>query len=181
LSGAVPIAHNVSTSGTSLSSDLDEKCNEWYLFHGSSAQNCVSIASNNFQIDLAGAGATWKDEGKSVGTPLYGSGVYFAERITKADEYSRRVDEDHVILPEGSRREKLYAVLLCRVACGHAKVVTTKDIDVESLRQDMLPSSYHSVLGDRVSVLGKPYREVVVNNEEQCFPEFLLVYSRAFD
>ena len=30
------------------------------------------------------AGATWKDPGASKGTPLYGFGFYFAERITKA-------------------------------------------------------------------------------------------------
>ncbi|CAK0879595.1 unnamed protein product, partial [Prorocentrum cordatum] len=71
--------HKVTTSGMSLSSDLDEECNEYYLFHGSSSQKCTSIASTNFRTDLAGAGATWKEKGKAVGTPLYGFGVYFAE------------------------------------------------------------------------------------------------------
>lgn len=33
---------------------------------------------------MAGTGATWKDSGASKGTPLYGFGFYFAERITKA-------------------------------------------------------------------------------------------------
>lgn len=30
------------------------------------------------------AGGTWKDPGALKGTPLYGFGFYFAERITKA-------------------------------------------------------------------------------------------------
>jgi len=172
-------AHKVTTSDMSLSSDLDEACNEYHLFHGSSSQKCASIASTNFRTDLAGAGATWKEKGKAVGTPLYGFGVYFSERITKADEYSREVDEDDGILPEDAEGE-FYTVLVCRVMCGKAQVVTTNEIEVESLRKDVFAGPYHSVLGDRVSVLNKPYREVVVYEKDQCFPEFLLVYSRAY-
>jgi len=171
--------HKVTTSGMSLSSDLDEECNEYYLFHGSSSQKCTSIASTNFRTDLAGAGATWKEKGKAVGTPLYGFGVYFAERITKADEYSKEVDEDDGILPEDAEGE-FYTVLVCRVMCGKTNVVTTNEIEVKSLREDVFAGPYHSVMGDRVSVLNKPYREVVVYEKDQCFPEFLLVYSRAY-
>jgi len=172
-------AHKVSTSGLPLSADLDESCNEYHLFHGSSSQKCASIASTNFRTDLAGAGATWKEKGKAVGTPLYGFGVYLAEKITKADEYSKEVDEDDGILPEDAEGE-FYTVLVCRVMCGKAQVVTTNEIEVESLRKDVFAGPYHAVLGDRVSVLNKPYREVVVYEKDQCFPEFLLVYSRAY-
>merc|ERR1719229_677733 len=47
--------------------------------------------------------ATWS---KQAGAPLYGHGIYFADRITKADEYSDMV--------EAGRRAALWAWHLLR-------------------------------------------------------------------
>ena len=46
-------------------------------------------------------------------------------------------------------------------------------------RRDVLDGPFHSVLGDRVVKLGKPYREVVVHDNNQIFPEFILYYKRS--
>eukprot|EP00931_Biecheleriopsis_adriatica_P118756 TRINITY_DN94083_c0_g1_i1.p1 TRINITY_DN94083_c0_g1~~TRINITY_DN94083_c0_g1_i1.p1 ORF type:complete len:581 (-),score=99.33 TRINITY_DN94083_c0_g1_i1:68-1810(-) len=160
-------------SAIGLDADLDKDCNEWRCFHGSSPENLRGICSSNFRPTFAGTGATWKEAGQSKGTPLYGFGFYFAERITKADEYTQA-------LPPGDPHEGLQAVLLCRVIGGRTKVVTTNDIDVDGLRGSVFDGPFHSVFGDRVASLGKPYREVVVYDKDQCYPEFLLIYQRQF-
>lgn len=171
----------VATRGHDLETPLDTACNEWYLFHGSSAAKCKMICSTNFKLALAGLGATWKDPGAAKGTPLYGFGIYFAERITKSDEYAEPVPGDDPVLGRAPGGEALHACLLCRVLGGRANTVTTNEIEIDKLRKDVFDGPYHSVFGDRVASLGKPYREVVVYDKDQCYPEYLLVYARSFN
>lgn len=152
---------------------LDNKCNEWYLFHGSNFEACRGICSTNFRPTLAGTGATWKEKGKAKGTPLYGFGYYFSERVTKADEYAQAI-------PEGEEFQGRHCVLVCRVIGGRTNIVTHNEIEVDKLTATVFDGPSHSVLGDRVKSLGKPYREVVAYDEGQCYPEYLLVYDRIF-
>ena len=35
-----------------------------------------------------------------------------------------------------------------------------------------------SVFGDRVKTLGKPYREIIVYDKDQIYPEYLVLYER---
>merc|ERR1712061_903526 len=98
----------VATSAFDLPEPLDARCNEWRLFHGSSHVTCQSISSVNWQLDLSGTGATWKAAGDRRGVPLYGDGIYFAERITKADEYARQK-------LEGTSEAGFYYLMVCRV------------------------------------------------------------------
>jgi len=143
--------------------------NEWLLLHGSDYEACTKICEVNFSLDHAGAGATWKDT-----APLYGHGLYFAERITKADEYAKLVP------PAVAGEASLHCVLLCRVVGGRVCECTTDRIDAEALRTQVLHGRHHSVLGDRVRHLGKPFREVVIHDSDQVYPEYLLMYSRDF-
>merc|ERR1711924_5349 len=76
---------------------LSESCNEWYLFHGTNPTAAENICHNDFKISLATHGT------------LYGRGTYFAESITKADEYAKPS-------PTGE-----YAVILCRVIGGYVR------------------------------------------------------------
>jgi len=173
----------VASSGHTINAELDQTNNEWHLFHGSSPQRCKSICSTNFRLALAGSGATWKDAGKTTGTPLYGFGIYLAERITKADEYSSplRPGEEQVapVIPLDGDGE-VFTLLLCRVMGGRTNVITTNEIEVDKLRKDVFEGPYNSVFGDREASLGKPFREVVVYDKDQCYPEYLLVYRRVF-
>eukprot|EP00928_Gymnodinium_smaydae_P002149 TRINITY_DN10763_c0_g1_i3.p1 TRINITY_DN10763_c0_g1~~TRINITY_DN10763_c0_g1_i3.p1 ORF type:complete len:318 (-),score=26.29 TRINITY_DN10763_c0_g1_i3:254-1207(-) len=161
-------------SSFELDQPLSEGCNEWRFFHGSSVLACRNICQSNFKVTLAGTGATWKDPAKESGTPLYGYGIYFAERITKADEYAIPIPEDE------EEDAGLCTVLVCRVVGGRANVVTTNEIDTERLRNDVFQGPYHSVYGDRVSSLKKPYREFVVYDRDQVYPEFLITYARDY-
>jgi len=151
---------------------LDPSINEWRLFHGSSYAALKSICGSNFRLKLAGSGATWKDKGKEAGKPLYGFGVYCAESATKADEYASPIEEG---LPADIG---CCVLLVCRVLGGLCRVVDTNEFDTEELRRDVFDGPFHSVLGDRVTKLGKPFREVVVYDSAQVFPETLLYYRR---
>merc|ERR1711920_904741 len=152
---------------------LDESINEYRLIHGTSSLTAVkSICASNFRMKMAGTGATWKDSGKAAGTPLYGFGVYLAENITKADEYTEPIAEG---LPTDVG---CCAALVCRVVGGLCRLVDTNEFDPNELRTDIFDGPYHSVFGDRVAKLGKPYREIVVYNEAQIFPEYILYYKR---
>lgn len=165
----VPVA-----SAFDLQAPVDARCNEWRLFHGSSSENCRAICRSNFELVRAGTGATWKKSGAASGTPLYGFGIYFAERITKADEYA-------VAAPLRRPEEGLHCALVSRVVGGRCQRVTGHEVQVEELRKEVFEGPYHSILGDRVSLLRKPYREIVVYDQDQCYPEYMLVYARQFD
>lgn len=174
----------VACSGTLVTDELDKANNEWHLFHGTSPQRCKSICSTNFRLALAGSGATWKDAGKETGMPLYGFGIYLAERITKADEYSSplppETEQTPPVIPRDGDGE-VFTTLLCRVMGGRTNLITTNEIEVDKLRKDVFEGSYNSVFGDREVSLGKPFREVVVYDKDQCYPEFLLVYRRVYE
>lgn len=160
-------AHNI--PGTE---DLDPSINEWRVMHGTALAACKGICGTNFALKKAGTGATWKDPGKKAGTPLYGWGVYLAERSTKADEYAEQIT-DGLPIDEGC-----HAMLVCRVVGGLTRLVDTNEFDPDALRTDVFDGPYHSVFGDREVKLGKPFREIVVYDNAQVFPEFILYYKR---
>lgn len=151
---------------------LDPSINEWRLLHGTGVKAVKGICGTNFRLNLSGTGATWKTDDKKVGLPLYGYGVYLAERITKADEYCDEIEEG---LPSDIG---LHAVLVCRVVGGLCRLVDTNEFDPAQLRADIFDGPYHSMFGDRIVKLGKPFREIVVYDNAQVFPEFILYYRR---
>lgn len=140
----------------SLSADaqLDRKINEWYLFHGSSTTAARNICINDFKFDLAGS---------ATGT-LYGRGSYFAESITKADEYTREEDGK-------------FTVLLNRVLGGRVKYNADREPDPDELTRECVDGPYDSVLGDRQKISGT-YREFVVFDTENVYPEYILTFER---
>lgn len=173
-------------STADLDSPLVAGANEWRLFHGTKLAACRGISNSNFRLSLAGTGATWKDPGKEKGSPLYGFGIYLAERITKADEYSEKVTPDELSdllgaeSAEGISDVEIYCILIVRCVGGRTNVVTTNDINKEQLKNDVFDGPHHSVFGDRVASLGKPYKEIVVYDKDQCYPEFLILYERSY-
>lgn len=162
----------IDVSGTE---PLDTNINEFRLFHGTGLAGVKGICGSNFRLKMAGTGATWKKDGEKAGTPLYGWGVYLAESSTKSDEYAEEIKEGLPI------DVGCYALLVCRAVGGLARLVDTNEFDPDDLRTDIFDGPYHSVFGDRVVKLGKPYREIVVYDNAQIFPEFILYYKRSFD
>lgn len=153
---------------------LDTEINEWRTFHGTGLAGCKGICGSNFRLKMAGTGATWKKDGEKAGTPLYGWGVYLAESSTKSDEYAEEITAG---LPIDIG---CHAMLVCRVVGGLTRLVDTNEFDPEDLRTEVFDGPYHSVFGDRVAKLGKPFREIVVYDNAQIFPEYILYYKRKF-
>jgi len=134
---------------------MNAKCNEWYLFHGTSSDAATAICQGGFRMSAAG---------KRTGT-LYGRGAYFAESITKADEYATADAGDD------------YTVLLCRVLGGHIRYTAETEPDSEALVSACVEGPYHCVLGDREQCSGT-YREFVVFDSAGVYPEYAIKYSR---
>merc|ERR1712083_562684 len=88
---------------------LDASLNEHYLWHGTTVEGALGITSTGFKLSFCGSHA---------GT-MFGSGSYFAECSSKADEYTK--DSDNPIY------KGMYAMLLCRVVCGEMFYITKSD------------------------------------------------------
>jgi len=144
--------------GGSKGDRLMEECNEWYLFHGTNPAAAQAICSTDFKVSRAGA---------NTGT-LYGRGLYFAESITKADEYAKPTAGGDV-----------YAVLICRVLGGHVLYNDEVTPDPEALVHSCVEGPYDIVLGDREKCRGT-FREFVLFDSEDVYPEYIVEYLRIY-
>jgi len=134
--------------------------NEVYLFHGTQPSCVRDICDDAFALGMAGINAG----------SLYGPGLYFAEASSKADEYA---DDDKQGIFMG-----LYAMLLCRVVCGRMNHNKSLLPNAQELVDSVLMHrTHHSVLGDREACRGT-YREFVVFDSRQVYPEYVVIYRR---
>jgi len=99
---------------------------------------------------------------------MYGKGAYMAESITKADEYAE--DEP------GGYYDGVFAVLLLRVCLGKYYYTTSRDT---TAKDKLLSGAYDSTLGDRAAAVNT-FREFVVYNSDQLYPEYVVLYQRQF-
>lgn len=134
---------------------LEAACNEWYLFHGTGEAAAASITGGGIKMRLAG---------EHTGT-LYGHGTYFAESVTKADEYAT----------EGAGGQ--CTMLVCRVLGGRVKYTAESEPDPEALVSACIEGPFDCVLGDREKCAGT-YREFVVFDSEGVYPEYVISYRR---
>jgi hypothetical protein len=149
-----------SLSGGDFDKDVLKKrmMNEHYLFHGTKPSATDSICEKAFNVNLAGG---------NKGT-LYGPGVYLAESSSKADEYAEG-DQD-------GPYKGLYAMLLCRAACGVCLYCDDVRPKVDYLISECVEHKRsHCVLGDREKVRDT-YREFVIFDSTQIYPEYLVIY-----
>jgi uncharacterized coiled-coil protein SlyX len=139
-----------------MQSTVSTPANEFYLFHGTSPDGAQAIFENGFDVRLAGSAAG----------AAFGKGSYFAECSSKSDEYAK---EGTGIMGKGQ-----YALLLCRVVCGNMRHVTDKD---KAAHSKTTAPEHHSLLGDREAAAGT-YREFIVYDGAQVYPEFAIIYER---
>merc|ERR1712232_194067 len=129
------------------------------LFHGTTPSACEGICKSDFMVKLAGL---------KTGA-LFGPGIYFGENSSKSDEYAQKGTY--------SELDDVYAMLLCRVTCGRMLRCEEAKPDPAELTRRCTNSEFHSVLGDREKVRGT-YREFIVFNNDQAYPEYVLLYRR---
>eukprot|EP00927_Polykrikos_kofoidii_P004315 TRINITY_DN11705_c0_g1_i1.p1 TRINITY_DN11705_c0_g1~~TRINITY_DN11705_c0_g1_i1.p1 ORF type:complete len:526 (+),score=55.36 TRINITY_DN11705_c0_g1_i1:52-1578(+) len=139
---------------------LRTEINEKYLFHGTKPSAARAICTDDFSLRKAGSNA---------GT-LYGPGIYFAEASSKSDEYAADEKDGPFV--------GMYAMLVCRVLCGRVNytdlVAPPVDELVDSVKKD---GTHDSILGDREKCRGT-YREFIIFDESQAYPEYVIVYRR---
>eukprot|EP00928_Gymnodinium_smaydae_P031164 TRINITY_DN22964_c0_g1_i1.p1 TRINITY_DN22964_c0_g1~~TRINITY_DN22964_c0_g1_i1.p1 ORF type:complete len:638 (+),score=80.85 TRINITY_DN22964_c0_g1_i1:184-1914(+) len=141
-----------------LGPELDQETNSVWLFHGTNDAAARLITTGDFLVDKACSNA---------GT-LYGRGVYLAESCSKSDEYTREN-------ADGYR-----CMLLCRAILGNVLYDDHVAPNVDSLVRQCVRGTYHSVLGDREKSR-KTYREFIVYDDDQVYPEFIVWYKRVYD
>jgi len=137
--------------------ELEEGANEFLMFHGTKPEAADLIAMNHFDMAFA------------CKTGLFGAGLYFAENSSKSDEYVK------------GDSKGWYPMILCRVTLGRiyycANQDPTKDPGRDKLESACTTGGYHCVLGDRLKARGT-YREYVVYDHFQVYPQFIVWYSR---
>ena len=149
-------AMEASNGLTEVLCDVDDGINEVYLWHGTQVRTGLAIAQDDFSLNFAGSGA---------GT-MYGKGLYFSESCTKADEYA--MDEP------GGHYDGVRGLLLCRVCLGNFHYTLDRE---PSAIDKYTNGECDSTIGDRAKAVNT-YREMVVYDRDQVYPECLVLYER---
>ena len=128
--------------------------NEAYLFHGTKIENVSGIIENGFDLTKAKAG-------------LYGKAIYLAECSEKADQYADT---------KLKRRKEYLTMFLVRTALGTIKHHEDEGPTRLPLRGALgvRSNGFDSVLAGSQ----KRFREFLVFDARQCYPEYLIVYDR---
>ncbi|XP_052286469.1 uncharacterized protein LOC127882080 isoform X2 [Dreissena polymorpha] len=147
-----------------LSNNVDKKINEYYLFHGTLSLNADYIAKNGFNVN----------ECKT--SSMLGRGIYFTDSLVKADQYTK---------PDESG---MCCVIMARVLLGDF-VVAPKSSDIPSTSlQPPCKECMTTLCNDKtdtphprfdsVVYTGGLYKEFVVYDNWQAYPEFIIFYKR---
>lgn len=146
--------------GRHKTNPVDHQINEYYLWHGTTPKAASAITDTDFDLKRAG----------SAYGALFGPGIYFAESCMKADEYT------------AADRRGWMPLILCRVVLG--KINYCDAFDAKKLSKYLEDSCkpggpFDSVLGDREKVRGT-FREFIVFDNQQVYPEYIVWYVRRF-
>lgn len=146
-----------------LMKDMIPELNEVYLFHGTKKEFVPNIISKGVDPKLG------SDEG------MFGRGVYCCESSTKADQYADDTD----------KRGTKGRMFLMRFLLGHMylteKPTKYKLPPCYHCRKDGCRNQSHQAYDSVVGVKqqsGGLFREFVVYEKDQCYPEYLITYIR---
>jgi len=186
-----PISKYISENPLTMP-ELDKTANEFYFFHGTKKETIDKIIFGGF------------DPRKSASTNMFGSGLYFAENSSKSNQYvpcpkcgkgcigksECHCEPETITLP--------YTMLLSRVILGNAYLC--KDYDPDWFKIDSkkveeykpIPKTgcglceeteHDSVFAESMSLGGDclNYREFIVYNKAQTYPEYIIYYNRISD
>ncbi|KAK3577209.1 hypothetical protein CHS0354_030480 [Potamilus streckersoni] len=156
-----PLKTTATILGSSvLAKDIYPEINEHYLFHGTKEVVVESIATQGLDDRLAE-------------NAMFGKGVYCAESSTKADQYA----DDKQRRSDGEKK-----MLLVRACLGEVYLESTSTAHqrppCRQCKQDKCIN--HGTLYD--SVVGEGswnFREFVLYESMQVYPEYLITYRRA--
>ncbi|KAK3607032.1 hypothetical protein CHS0354_020462 [Potamilus streckersoni] len=154
-----------SRGGKCLSMDIYPEINEYYFFHGTKVDKIDAICENGLDCRLG------SDKG------MLGVGVYGAESSTKADQYT---DSKQARMP-GEKK-----MFLMRMVLGNIYICT--DSNPHKYRRPPCRTCFlddcadakhtHGYFDSVVGDMGKLFREFVVYDKSQCYPEYIITYTR---
>jgi hypothetical protein len=139
---------------------IDGAQNEWLVFHGSDGEKCIGICTSGFSLAKDKIGSGTEQRGGKKNEKKFGDGIYFADSITKCDEYC------------GTRKQKVCLGLICRVMGGRAHA--TQEGFEEAIPSEVSSGQCDSVIGLQPAT----FNEFVVYDERQVYPEYLIMYQR---
>ena len=134
--------------------------NTQLLLHGTNSVSGRSILNSGLRIDMVGANRPGNAD------PMFGPGIYLAERSSKADEYAH----------DGPNLDGIYYLIVCRAILG--RVLSSSEPG--DFSAEIREGPYDSVMGDRERAVGT-YREFIFYDEASVYPEFLVQYRRVCD
>jgi len=137
---------------------LMREANEMWLIHGCSQAAADGISATDF------------DMARCRPTGLFGAGIYFAESVSKSDEYVQGKRENGM---------EVFPLLICRVTLGNVNYCDVRAPDKRALEASCLSDKWHSVLGDRLK-LHNTFREFIVYDNLQAFPAYIVYYTRQY-
>eukprot|EP01135_Chromosphaera_perkinsii_P010150 Nk52_evm16s2039 gene=Nk52_evmTU16s2039 len=149
---------------------LDGLSQEFFLFHGSCSRNTDAIIVQGLDNRVT------SEHGK-----MFGKGIYFAENSSKSNQYADcsfcGYDNCNGCV------DGVFVMFLCRVVLGEPYITSQKIVNLE--RPPPKPSGgyglYDSVFGEsqeHIPDSALKYREFVVYNQFQVYPEYIIYYKR---
>lgn len=147
--------------GSVLDLDVHPEINEHYMFHGTQEEVVDTIMKQGLDSRLGGTDA------------MFGQGVYAAESSTKSDQYADPVSKR-------SRGEK--KMFLIRMCLGQVYVTRTPKpyarAPCKRCYEDKCSCNDNSFFDSVVGDGGWNFREFVVYDRTQVYPEYLITYQR---
>lgn len=145
-----------------LEEHIYPEVNEVLLFHGTKADKFDAVMSKGLDFRMAGDKA------------MFGSGTYMAESSTKADQYTdkknqRSADEKKMILAR---------VCLGKICLLQQSMTTLKKPPCSSCQLAACEHDSRYVCDSVVGDGGWIFREFVVYNQFQAYPEYVITYIR---
>mmetsp|Transcript_95568 Transcript_95568/g.308277 ORF Transcript_95568/g.308277 Transcript_95568/m.308277 type:complete len:273 (-) Transcript_95568:225-1043(-) len=170
---------------------LDSRKREVLLMHGTPRANAVSWRYSKYkQIWEPGSKVSHDPvrailkqgfDARVAGSGMLGRGIYCAERPCKSDRYALRYSASEEDTSVGERAQ----LFLCRAALGRPHVALDGNPGLRELRRPPCVRGHsdefkcdHERLDSVVFAKPRKYREFVLYDGDQVFPEFLVEYER---
>jgi len=169
---------------------IDSSVNEAYLFHGTTKEIAELIASKGFDTRLGCQLVTNK-----VPNGMFGNAVYLAENFSKSNQYvacplcnGNSISRSSVCncTPQDIENAAGYVMIVARAILGDGHICKNyteslyKGKDMPPLKPDG-KSRYDSILAEAQENYPEHtlhYREIVIYDSTQVYPEFLIYYTR---
>eukprot|EP01124_Arcella_intermedia_P002167 TRINITY_DN11193_c0_g1_i2.p1 TRINITY_DN11193_c0_g1~~TRINITY_DN11193_c0_g1_i2.p1 ORF type:complete len:610 (+),score=165.10 TRINITY_DN11193_c0_g1_i2:37-1866(+) len=184
--------HNFPIKTIPLDETNESKTNEFYFFHGTKKKTLMKIVKVGFDDRQVSELVTGEKS-----PSMFGTGVYFAESISKSNQYitcprcnrksiQTNKKSECKCHPSQIKEAGGYVVIIARVILGDAHICTKYDEGKYKHKEAPPKKAYSSQHYDSILAEARTacpetklkMREVVVYDMSQLYPEYLVYYER---